>query len=170
MNPRTKTNQSGDERVLFSFLTYSPSWREIRAGSPGRNHEAGREVDTMDKHCSLTSFPRYASSILTNQGPLAPGFINHLLRKCPTNMLTGQSGGDSSTEVPLPSDSSLCWVNTASTSALHEYRLTTLEAYFDSSSHTSLLQSLPENLENSFTGSCSCWWTCWGTKLVGFRY
>lgn len=32
----------------------SPSWREVRVGSQGRNLEAGTEVETLEEHCLLS--------------------------------------------------------------------------------------------------------------------
>jgi len=47
--------QLGEEVVCFSlqFSSHTPSLREVRAGTQGRNLEARAEGEGMDQHCFL---------------------------------------------------------------------------------------------------------------------
>lgn len=45
-----------EERIYFTLTVYSPSWRDARTGSQGRNPGAGTETETMEKHCLLACF------------------------------------------------------------------------------------------------------------------
>lgn len=98
--------QLGKESIrLFPLTPYTPTRRELRAGTEGRNLEAGTDAEAI-KECYLLSCPLRLSQLdfLYIPGPhiqewqqpqwAGPSPINHQSIKHLTDMPTGQSEVD----------------------------------------------------------------------------
>ena len=79
IGPYKQNQQLGDERTACS-----PSVREVRAGTQGRNPEAGIDAEAIKEHCLLLApsgllslFSYRPRSCATHSG------LDHELRKCP---------------------------------------------------------------------------------------
>ena len=142
--PPPKASWGG--KGLFHLTTYSPSLREVRAGTQGRNLEAGAKAESVEEHCFpawipwLAQFAFLSNPRSTTQGWHGPQWAwpchtNQWARKCSIDLPVGQSDGDIfSAEVPFfPNDSGSCHIHKELTSGHFYLTFRELSVYFISS-------------------------------------
>ena len=103
----------------------NPSWKEVRAGTQGRNLEVETEADAIQESCFWFSQPAF---LYTSEPPAqgwhhpqwyGPSHINHLSRKWPTDSSIGQSYGGIFSFKILSSWLASSWQKSTSTMAYH---------------------------------------------------